>query len=159
MLRPSESAKQGANTDARWRDKCKVRTPMQTTMDRNGNGCIYTIIMCCVLFLLCCSCSEECWFCFFFHRLFSPLAQPTVSSPVVHGEVPDVFVAYNVLHLLFVLLFSSLRPSSSSYPKQRRTLKQGEMLRCNPINPNTLIPIIPIIITLAIGIFFLVFFF
>ena len=29
---------QGASTDARWRDGCKVRTPMQTAMDRNGNG-------------------------------------------------------------------------------------------------------------------------
>ena len=57
---------QGASTDARWRDGCKVRTPMQTAMDRNGNGWIYTIILCCVLFLLCCFCCKESCFCFFF---------------------------------------------------------------------------------------------
>ena len=41
MLRQSESAKQGAKTDARWRDKCKVRTPMQdggANTNANSNG-------------------------------------------------------------------------------------------------------------------------
>ena len=44
---------------------------MQTAMDRNGNGWIYTVILCCVLFLLCCFCCEECCFCFFFRSMIS----------------------------------------------------------------------------------------
>ena len=48
-VRPSE---RHTNTDAKRRDGCKVRTPMQTTMDRNGNGWKLTMILCCV----CCFC-------------------------------------------------------------------------------------------------------
>ena len=59
-------------TKQKLRDGCTVRTPMQTAMGRNGNGWIYTIILCCVLFLLCCFCCKECCFCIFLHWLFSP---------------------------------------------------------------------------------------
>ena len=54
--------------NARCEHRCKmaVRTPMQTAMGRNDNGRIYTIIMCCVLFLLWCFCCEECCFCVVF---------------------------------------------------------------------------------------------
>ena len=41
---------QDAGMNARCEHRCKmaVHTPMQTAMDRNCNGCIYTIILCCV---------------------------------------------------------------------------------------------------------------
>ena len=49
---------QDGGMNARCEHRCKmaVRTSMQTAMDRNGNGWIYTIIMRCVLFLFCCFC-------------------------------------------------------------------------------------------------------
>ncbi len=70
---------QGANTDARWRDKCKVRAPMQdggANTNANSNGPKRQRLTCnensvlCALFLLCCFCCEWCCFGFFVHCFF-----------------------------------------------------------------------------------------
>ena len=55
---------QDGGINARCEHRCKmaVRTPMQTAMDRNGNGWHKMKILCCVLlFLFCCFCFRCLW--------------------------------------------------------------------------------------------------
>ena len=110
---------QGANADAGWLDRCKVRTP-----DRNGNGWIYTIILCCVLFLLCCFCSEECCLCFCFHLLFPPYVR--TYDTTIHTKRLSRSI-YSTMH--YVCMHDvRLKPGDVMQSEFRR-LKPGDVMQ------------------------------